>query len=87
LEEACRTCKRLDASLMLKPLCMFPAGKALLGRVEERACQLRRALVEYSTIEGVFFPCSGRLQKRLLAEQWREARWAKWHAALTIAST
>ena len=53
LEEMCRACKRLDASLILKSLCMFPAGKALLGRVEERVCQLRKILQEYSTAEGV----------------------------------
>ena len=46
LEEMCRACKRLDASLILKSLCMFPAGEALLGRVEERACQLRKILQE-----------------------------------------
>ncbi len=43
-----------ETSLILKSLCMFPAGKALLGRVEERVCQLRKILQEHSTIEGVF---------------------------------
>ena len=54
LEEACRACKRLDASTILSSLCMFLAGKALLGKVEERVRQLRKILQEHSTMEGVF---------------------------------
>ena len=53
LEEMCRACTRLDASLILQALCMLPAGRALLGRVEERVCQLRTTLQEYNTVESV----------------------------------
>ena len=42
---------------------MFPAGKALLGRVEERVCQLRKTLLEYSTIEGVLFRAVAAFEK------------------------
>jgi hypothetical protein len=87
LEEMCRACKRLDASLILQSLCMFPAGKAFLGRVEERVCQLRKIPQEHSTIEGVFpaqWPSSRKIFSRAMTRS-KVGKMAR--AALTIAST
>ena len=87
LEEMCRACKRLDASLILKSLCMFPAGKALLGRVEERVCQLRKILQEHSTIEGVFPRAVAAFEKDFSRAMTRSKVGKMARAALTIAST